>query len=57
MTVETEPQALTLTLSRFAVEGTRSGNCSAGVPSTAKRERARVRVRSDPHEIFVLGFR
>src|SRR6185312_12520212 len=41
---DSSPRALTLTLSRFAVEGTRSRSRSAGVPSTAKRERVRVRV-------------
>ena len=36
---KTEPQALTLTLSRFAVEGTPAEQLPDRVPSTAKRER------------------
>src|SRR5215475_13953039 len=38
---KTESQALTPTLSRFAVEGARECKRSGGVPSPAKRERAR----------------
>jgi hypothetical protein len=41
----TESHALTLALSRFAGEGTRSSKHHNAVPSTAKRERVRVRVR------------
>jgi uncharacterized protein len=48
MTIQTESKALTRTLSRFAVEGATKGHRSDRVPSTAGRERARVRVRSDP---------
>src|SRR6185312_10580050 len=44
VTLDTEPQALTLALSRFAGEGTRWESRRDRVPSTAKRERARVRV-------------
>ncbi len=40
---KTESHTLTLTLSRFAVEGTRSRSGADGVPSPAKRERVRVR--------------
>src|SRR5262245_39972702 len=39
-------RTLTPTLSRFAVEGASEYDRSGGVPSTAKRERARVRVSS-----------
>ena len=41
--VEIEPEALTLTLSRFAGEGTPAVRLLDSVPSTAKRERVRAR--------------
>jgi len=46
LVADTESQALTLTLSHSVGDGTALNGSLDRVPSTAKRERARVRVRS-----------
>ena len=57
MTTKTESQALTPALSRFAVEGTPAEQSHNRVPSTAKRERVRVRACDSIYPIFSCGQR